>query len=82
MEKVQTEPDRPHPAQASDTTLEASDNAVDTAEKHGDANAETPANDALTKMPSQAEQLGKSRIIIVMSALCVCIGSQILTTAN
>jgi hypothetical protein len=81
MEKIQTEPDHAqHPAQASDTTLETHDNGVDTlsttAEKPvptaDDANA-APANDALTKTPSQAEQLGKSKVILVMGALCVCI---------
>ncbi|CRG88229.1 putative MFS-type transporter C16A3,17c [Talaromyces islandicus] len=75
MEKeVQAEPDHAqHPAQASDTTLDAEphDNAVDTlnttAEKSGD-----DAN-ALAKTPSQAEQLGKSKIILVMGALCLSV---------
>jgi len=78
MEKIQTEPDHArHPAQASDTTLETHDNGADTlsttAEKPVPSADDAPANDALTKTPSQAEQLGKSKVILVMGALCVCI---------
>jgi hypothetical protein len=73
MEKIQTEPDHArHPAQASDTTLETHDNGADTLSTTAEKPVPT-ADDALTKTPSQAEQLGKSKVILVMGALCVCI---------
>lgn len=72
IEKIQTEPDRAqHPAHDN-----GADNLNTTAEKQAptgdDANAEPAKDNALTKTPSQAEQLGKSKVILVMGALCVC----------
>lgn len=94
MEKVDTEPDHTqHPAQASDSTLEVHDNSPENpdnlttiatakeAPPADDATAE-PAKDALAKTPSQAEQLGKSKIVLVMGALCVCIWVLAAVTSN
>lgn len=37
-----------------------------------DANAAAPVEKVVSQTPSQAQKLGKSKIIIIMLALCVC----------
>lgn len=61
------------PQLPSDADQGAELNNVATADANKDATDEKADGAALNRVESQAQKLGKSKIIVIMSALCVCL---------